>query len=115
MSEIHSTTGSDVAERPAGRGWIPGRRQALTGLAVAAVSGGAALNWGWLVAAGMAPLILAVLPCAAMCALGLCAMRGERRVCRGPGTIPAADIGTHLSHDNEPDTHAREFSDNGNP
>jgi hypothetical protein len=33
---------------------------------------GAAFNWGWLVAIGIAPLLIAVLPCVAMCALGLC-------------------------------------------
>ena len=27
-----------------------------------------ALNWSWLVAAGVAPLLLTFLPCAAMCA-----------------------------------------------
>lgn len=75
MNDIQSTIGSDVGERPAGRGWIPSKRQALIGLAVAAVSGGAALNWSWLVAVGLAPLILSVLPCVVMCALGLCAMR----------------------------------------
>ncbi len=32
------------------------------------------LGWPWLVAAGAAPFILAVAPCAAMCALGMCAM-----------------------------------------
>jgi hypothetical protein len=42
-------------------------------LSVAAILGaGAYFNWGWLVALGLAPLILGVLPCAAMCALGLC-------------------------------------------
>ena len=41
----------------------------LGGLAVVAV---AMLNWSWLVAAGIASLLLAALPCVAMCALGLC-------------------------------------------
>lgn len=40
--------------------------------ASAAVGIGMALNWGWLVAAGIAPLIFSVLPCVVMCALGLC-------------------------------------------
>jgi len=31
-------------------------------------------GWAWLVAAGLAPLILSVLPCVAMCALGVCMM-----------------------------------------
>ena len=36
---------------------------------------GIAFNWGWLVAAGVAPLLLSVLPCVAMCALGICMHR----------------------------------------
>jgi hypothetical protein len=53
------------------RYWLGGRR-GLIGLITLAVMAGAILNWGWLVALGIAPLILALLPCAAMCALGLC-------------------------------------------
>lgn len=49
-------------------------RRVLIGIAAAVIVGGAALNWGWLVAVGAAPLLLALAPCAAMCALGLCAM-----------------------------------------
>lgn len=33
---------------------------------------GVALNWSWLAALGIAPLLLSLLPCVAMCALGLC-------------------------------------------
>ena len=40
----------------------------------AVVIGGLALNWGWLTAIGVAPILLAVAPCGIMCALGLCAM-----------------------------------------
>lgn len=36
---------------------------------------GLALNWSWLVAIGVAPLLVALAPCAAMCALGLCISR----------------------------------------
>jgi hypothetical protein len=36
---------------------------------------GATLNWGWLVAAGIAPILIAAAPCAIMCGLGLCAMK----------------------------------------
>jgi len=41
------------------------------------VLGGAAATggWGWLVAAGIAPVLLSVLPCLVMCGLGLCMMR----------------------------------------
>ena len=33
----------------------------------------AALNWNWLAAAGIVPIVLDVFPCAVMCALHLCA------------------------------------------
>ena len=35
--------------------------------------GGAFFNWGWLVAIGVAPILLAVASCGIMCALGMCA------------------------------------------
>ena len=47
-------------------------RPGLIVLGVAAIGLGLSSNWGWLSAIGAAPIILAVLPCAAMCALGLC-------------------------------------------
>jgi hypothetical protein len=50
------------------------RRIWLVASAVAAFAG-LALNWDWLTAAGLAPIILGVLPCVVMCALGLCAHR----------------------------------------
>ena len=53
-----------------------GWRRTWIAFAAILLVGGAALNWGWLVAAGIAPLLLALAPCAAMCALGLC-MRGS--------------------------------------
>lgn len=51
--------------------YVQGKRALIT-IAVATGVIGLALNWSWLVAVGVAPLLLAVLPCAAMCALGLC-------------------------------------------
>lgn len=49
-----------------------GGRIGYVAIAAAAFGLGAYFNWGWLVAAGIAPILVAVLPCAAMCALGLC-------------------------------------------
>ncbi|MGH8705637.1 MAG: hypothetical protein ACREUO_09510 [Burkholderiales bacterium] len=61
----------------------------LTVLAVAGVGAGLMLGWDSLVAAGLSGLVLAVLPCAAMCALGLCASRmGQKDP--GTGTVTAA-------------------------
>ena len=50
----------------------------LAGLASAA---GLALNWSWLAAAGIAPILISVLPCLAMCALGLCMNRSGGKSC----------------------------------
>lgn len=51
------------------------RRTLAIAAATVAVGAGMALNWGWLVAAGIAPLILSILPCLVMCALGACACK----------------------------------------
>jgi hypothetical protein len=62
------------------RGWLL--------LALAAVVGGLALNWGWLTAVGVAPLLLGVAPCALMCAFGLCMLGGDaKRSDRGVGPV----------------------------
>ncbi len=61
--------------------WLHGGRFVVLGAAVVAL-GGAALGWPWLVAAGLAPILLSLAPCAAMCALGYCMM--------GKGANPAA-------------------------
>lgn len=49
-----------------------GGRRGLIVLSVGVLAAAAFFNWSWLVAIGIAPLLLAVAPCAAMCALGLC-------------------------------------------
>ncbi|RWA69954.1 MAG: hypothetical protein EOQ28_22240 [Mesorhizobium sp.] len=62
------------------RSALGGRRGPTTaGLAIAA---GIAFNWSWLVAAGIAPVLLGLLPCLAMCALGLCMNRLAGRPCQ---------------------------------
>lgn len=55
--------------------WMTNRRIVLVS-GVGALGAGLALNWGWLTAGGIAPILLSLAPCAAMCALGLC-MRGR--------------------------------------
>ena len=49
-----------------------GGRRSLILLTAAVLGAGLFLNWRWLVAVGVAPLLLALAPCAAICALGLC-------------------------------------------
>ena len=51
-------------------------RPGLIAIAALTIGGGLALNWGSLVAVGAAPFILGILPCAAMCAVGLCVPMG---------------------------------------
>ena len=58
------------------------RPRTLIFLAIAAIAGGLAFNWSWLVAAGIAPLLLTLLPCAAMCALHLCMKPGDKGQCK---------------------------------
>ena len=62
---------------PVPAGWLtPRRKWIIAGLAV--IGAGLALNWGWLTAMGAAPILLAILPCAVMCALGMC-MSGSQK------------------------------------
>jgi hypothetical protein len=65
-----------------------GNRWLLLVIAAVAILVGLWLNWGWLAAVGIAPLILGALPCAAMCALGLCMMQMGRT---GTTPTPSSD------------------------
>jgi hypothetical protein len=58
---------------------ILGNRFAMLAIGATVLGLGAYSSWGWLVAAGIAPLLLAFAPCAAMCALGMCTMGGKKR------------------------------------
>ncbi|WP_292414479.1 hypothetical protein [Mesorhizobium sp.] len=63
------------------RSALNGRRGLIAaGLAIAAA--GIAFNWSWLVAAGIAPVLLGLLPCLATCVLGLCMNRMAGRPCQ---------------------------------
>lgn len=80
------------------------------------VAGGAAFSWDWLVAVGIAPVILALLPCAAMCALGWCAMRSGASCQKHaladdapPGKAPG--MLQHPSPEHAVDTGARQSRD----
>ena len=55
----------------AARYYVGGRR-GLVVVAAIALAGGLWLGWPALVAAGIAPFLVALAPCAVMCALGLC-------------------------------------------
>jgi hypothetical protein len=76
--EVETTLAQDV--RALLRYWLRGWR-GLTVLGLAGVAVGLWLGWSSLVAAGLAPLLLGVLPCIAMCALGLCMRHGGKSSC----------------------------------
>lgn len=68
--------------KPSGTAELAGRlgryfssRRGLLVLGGMAVTLGLGLNWSWLAAAGITPILVGLLPCAAMCALGLCLPR----------------------------------------
>ena len=55
-------------------GWLSSRNLLIGGVLVAG-AGGLFFGWNWLVAAGFASVIIGLLPCLAMCGLGICASR----------------------------------------
>ena len=59
-------------------GWLSSRNLLIGGVLLAG-AGGLFFGWNWLVAAGFASVIIGVLPCLAMCALGICASRMGRK------------------------------------
>jgi hypothetical protein len=76
-------------------------RRGLLALAALALGGGLWLGWPSLVAAGIAPILLALAPCAAMCALGLC----MHKMTRGSSTVPVSSPdGTSMSSAEPPST-----------
>lgn len=67
--------------RPFSIGRISGNRRVIGVGALAVITAAAAWQWSWLVAIDIAPLLLSVAPCAAMCGLGLCMHRMGGRAC----------------------------------
>ncbi len=61
--------------------WSGRPRLVLGAAALGLIAAAAAWQWSWLVAAGVAPLLLSAAPCAAMCGLGLCMHRMGGRTC----------------------------------
>lgn len=56
-----------------------GRRAAIVLWLAAAIGVGLFSGWRFVVAAGLSTIVLSLLPCAAMCALGLCAGSPHRK------------------------------------
>jgi len=68
-----------------------GNRRVLLIIGGVVLVAGLAFNWSWLAAIGVAPLLLSVLPCVAMCALGLCMNKMSGRSCSTDPAPKAAD------------------------
>jgi len=95
--------------------WLGGSRGLIVA-AIFAVAMGMAFGWPALVALGVAPIILSLLPCAVMCAFGLCMMGKGRQPGSGQGAVQQAPAGdqtpalftTPALTSPSPDTCARE-------
>jgi hypothetical protein len=86
-------TGAAASSPPSSwRQWFEGRRRLLlAGLVI--VAAGLWLGWDWLAAVGALPLLLALLPCLAMCALGLCMRSGTGGSCEQQPGNPTGSQG----------------------
>ena len=71
--------------------WLSKRRIVLLA-GLGTLAAGLALNWGWLTAVGVAPILLSLAPCAAMCALGLCMRGGGAKSCATHGETGAEPL-----------------------
>ena len=88
---VQNSLASDVIS--AARYYL-GSRFGLFAIAALALGLGAYSSWGWLVAAGIAPLLLTFAPCAVMCALGMCTMGGKSKGptdAASPGSVEGTD------------------------
>ena len=72
--ETNAAAAQECCAPAAKSGWLT-PRNLLIGAVLAGGTGALMLGWDWLVAAGVASIILAVAPCLVMCALGLCMNR----------------------------------------
>jgi hypothetical protein len=88
MNTCCDNTGT--TRRSGWRRFLTGRIAIVVGLVVIAGGGLAVGGWGWLVAAGLAPIILSLLPCLVMCGLGLCMMGMNKSKSNAAPAIDAA-------------------------
>lgn len=75
QTETALPTPAVCACRPSILNRLSRNRLLLGSVALALLAVGIAWQWSWLVAIGVAPLLISAAPCLAMCALGLCMHR----------------------------------------
>ncbi|HEV2160735.1 MAG TPA: hypothetical protein VGR52_00655 [Stellaceae bacterium] len=78
------------------RSWLTSPRGLLL-VGIAVIAAGLALGWNWIVALGLAPIVLAIAPCALMCALGMCMMGMGHGKTTGPTAAPEAKMSEPVS------------------
>jgi hypothetical protein len=81
-----SAGGPSVLNRLGRHRWL------LGGMALALLAGGFAWQWSWLVAIGIAPVLISAVPCLAMSALGLCMHRTSGRASSETQDSPTARV-----------------------
>ena len=83
-----ASASSIPSSRGALRSWISDWR--VLGVVGLAVTGtGLGLDWDWLTAVGITPIIVSTAPCLIMCALGVCMMGKSRQALSGqPSAAP---------------------------
>lgn len=76
-----------------------GRPRVLLILATIAIVAGLVFNWSWLVAIGLAPILISTLPCLVMCAFGVCMMcrSGEKKSAPVRDAAESASASTTLA------------------
>ena len=92
--EANAAAAQECCAPAAKSGWL-NSRNLLIGLALAGGAGALVLGWDWLVAAGLASIIVAVAPCLVMCALGLCMHRmgkSDQTAAATPPAKPGPDV-----------------------
>ena len=68
------------------------RRTAVVAWSAGSIGIGLFLGWNWLVTAGLSSIVLAILPCAVMCAAGLCMGGGDSKPADSRSKVgPGAD------------------------
>ena len=78
---MQATRAFTAIVRPLAIGRMGRNRLVLGAIALGVITAAAAWQWSWLVAIGVAPLLISFAPCAAMCGLGLCMHRMGGRAC----------------------------------